>query len=347
MKIGRPRYSDLENGKRDVSLRELEAFAGFFNRPLEYFLAVDPAAGKSFQVLFRKTEGCQATQKIVAAFENLCLKMHSLEQLLDQSPAPIPAPDYPYDADRLGYSAATCSGKERRRLDLGISPIRDLEGLLEDRCGIKIFYLPIPVESGISGMFTYDENLGGCILLNSADRPVRRLFSLAHEYGHCLFHRNRIGMVSLEEKKDTADERIANYFAGNFLMPRDAVEELFDRKTLKKQEITAEDVLYISEYFGVSFQAMLYRLANLRKIPDDTKCRLEGASIDNLRRAMGLEEVVEDTRPFPRFPRLYVKQCFKAYSTGRITTHKLAEYLEIPLYEAMAISGRLRGSSPG
>ena len=38
LEIGRPRYSDIENDKRDVPLRELYKFCEFFGRPLDYFL---------------------------------------------------------------------------------------------------------------------------------------------------------------------------------------------------------------------------------------------------------------------------------------------------------------------
>ena len=345
LKISRPRYSDIENGKRDIGLREMEEFASLFGRPAEHFFSRSVATGQqAFQVLFRKTAEYTGAGKVVAKFETLCAKMHALDALFPHRSSTADVPSYSFEKRKLGYWAAACAGKERRRLDLGMSPIKDMEELLEEKCGMKIFYLQIPAESGISGMFTYDERLGGCILLNSSNRPSRRQFSLAHEYGHFLFHRHKVGMVSREQEKETADEKIADYFASNFLMPRESVEELFQQRVAGKNA-TSGDVVYFAEHFGVSFQAMLYRLNNLRLFSDETKDRLLKTSrVEALCRAMGMEPEREGSRS--HFPRLYRHLCLKAYHLGRITTAKLADFLEIPLCEAMEIAAGIRERGP-
>ena len=95
--IGRPRYSDIENGKRNVSLKELYRFCELYGRPLEYFLKETLALDNGFKVLFRKTEGDQEVAKVIAEFENLCERMCELEEIMEIRIKPPVPPDYGYE----------------------------------------------------------------------------------------------------------------------------------------------------------------------------------------------------------------------------------------------------------
>jgi Zn-dependent peptidase ImmA (M78 family)/transcriptional regulator with XRE-family HTH domain len=341
LNIGRPRYSDIENGKRDIPLKELYSFSEFFGRPLEYFLKEKLTVDSGFKVLFRKIEGDQEVAKIITEFETLCEKMYTLEDIADIKIKPSISKDYEYEKDRLWFWGKFYAKQERQRLDLGQAPVRNLDQILEEKCALKIFYLPIPEEKGIFGMFTYDEEMGGCVLINKNANFGKQLFSLAHEYAHFVFHKERLGIVSSEKEKDTSDESLADHFAGDFLMPEESVNDIFNIRIKNRKDLTAEDIIYFAEYFGVSFQAMIYRLNNLKLLTNKIKERLINETwVNTVRRSMGISE--PESRP--KFPSLYFRLCFKAYQQNKITTSKLAEFLELPLYQAMEIGRKIKRS---
>lgn len=337
--IGRPRYSDIENGKRDVPVKELYAFCEFFARPLEFFLKESLATESGFKVLFRKTAGDGEVTKVVTEFENLCERMYDLEEITGIRIKPPLLEDYDYEKNRLSFWGKHCAQKERSRLNLGQASLKDLDRILEEKCGLKIFYLPIPEGKDIWGMFTFDEKIGGCILINSTPVFGRQLFSLAHEYGHFIFHKTQLGIVSFEKDKTTSDEKIADCFAGEFLMPESAVNDIFGARIKNRKDVIAEDALYLADYFGVSFRAMTYRLNNMNLITNTRKEELlQETWVSAVRKSMGISEPEKKST----FSPLYLHLCLKAYQQGNITTAKFAEFLDLPLYAAMGLAKKIK-----
>ncbi len=340
--IGRPRYSDIENGKRDVPLKELYKFCEFYKRPIEYFIKEKLTLENGFKVLFRRIEGDKEVANVVTEFENLCERMYDLEKITEVRMRPSVPKDYTYERERLWFWSKYYADQERKRLDLGQAPLKNLNQILEEKCGLKIFYLPIPEEKGIFGMFTFDEEMGGCILVNTNASFGKQLFSLTHEYAHFIFHKERLGIISFEKESDTLDENLADHFASDFLMSKEAVENIFNIRIKNRKEVTAEDIIYFAEYFGVSFQAMVYRLNNLKLLNNEMKEQLISETwVTAVRKSMG---ILEPERGKLKFPNLYLHLCFKAYQQNKITTSKLAEFLEIPLHKAMELCRKIKGN---
>lgn len=335
--MGRPRYSDVENGKRYLSIEELYRFADFYQRPLQYFLAQYKVSSDPFKVLFRAIRGKPETQKVVTHFEKLCNNLKSLENLVDDKDISL-VTDASYRSIRRSYSWATIyAEKERASLEVGKVPLRNLRDVLEEKRDIQVFYLGLP--DSISGMFAFGEDVGGCILINSSHPLGTQLFSLAHEYAHYLFDREKMGCVTEESKINTTEERFAERFSADFLIPREAITEMFELR-VKDRESTAGDVIYLADYFGVSFQAMVYRLGGLRMIKRELKDRLlKETWINAVREEMGQPEPEQKQS---KLPRRYTYLCILAYVQGKITTAKFADLLEIPLYKAMSIAKKIK-----
>lgn len=342
LEIGRPRYSDIENGKRDVPLQDLYRFAEFFGRPIDYFLKETLLTDSGFKVLFRKTEGDEEVARVVTEFENLCEKMCELENIMELAVRPPVTADYQFEKGREWAWGKHYADIERKQLDLGQAPLRNLSQILEEKRGLKIFYLPVPLERGIFGMFTYDQKMGGCVLINSNPTSGNQLFSLAHEYAHFVFHKERLGIISSEKEKNSTDEKIANNFASNFLIPEDTLRDIFNMRIKERSDVEAEDIVYLADYFGVSFKAMAYRLNNLKLITDTMRDELINYTwVNSVRESMGISE---PERSRSKFPTLYMHLAIKAFQQGKLTTAKLADFLEIPLYQAMDLGKKLRGS---
>ncbi len=342
LEIGRPRYSDIENGKRDVPLKDLYRFAEFYGRPIDYFVKETLLTDNGFKVLFRKTEGDEEVARVVTEFENLCEKMCELENISGVTVRPPISQDYQFERNREWYWGKHYADIERKQLDLGQAPLRNLSQLLEEKRGLKIFYLPIPPERGVYGMFTYDQKMGGCVLINSNPNFGNQLFSLAHEYAHFVFHKEKLGIISTEQERNSTDEKVANSFASNFLIPEDTLGDLFNMRIKEENDVKAEDVVYLADYFGVSFTAMVYRLNNLKLITNKVKDELINYTwVTSVRESMGISE---PERSRSKFPTLYLHLAIKAFQQGKLTTAKLADFLEIPLYQAMDLGRKLRGN---
>jgi Zn-dependent peptidase ImmA (M78 family) len=128
-----------------------------------------------------------------------------------------------------------------------------------------------PFKGGISGML-YRDSERKVIGVNSFHAATRQRFTVAHELGHLLLHETRAMIVdthvyrrdevsSMGTKKE---EREANAFAAELLMPRDFVELAFDSVLNEQPAITASQLVSrLAGDFEVSEQAMGIRLGNL------------------------------------------------------------------------------------
>lgn len=95
------------------------------------------------------------------------------------------------------------------------------------------------------------------IYLNSADSGARQAFTVAHELGHWLLHRDKLDdpdyailyRKPLGEKGTDTIEKEANVFAANLLVPRALLDKYKD-----------DDAGRIAKIFGVSSDVIGYRL---------------------------------------------------------------------------------------
>ena len=130
-----------------------------------------------------------------------------------------------------------------------------------------------PLEEEFSGFLAVKEK---AIVVNSRHAPVRRRFTVAHEIGHYVLHRNKkpdapvfIDRAVYFRKESGApggmDHRMemeANAFAAGLLMPQVLLEEYLDAHEHLDLGKTA-DVKLLADEFEVSRPAMEFRLRNV------------------------------------------------------------------------------------
>jgi Zn-dependent peptidase ImmA (M78 family) len=108
------------------------------------------------------------------------------------------------------------------------------------------------------------------IIINFAHTPKRRLFTLAHEFAHVLFHLDRgheDTAVSIASCQDP-QEKEANAFAAEFLVPTADLRAYVDSLGSRLKEPGHLDA--VAREFNVSREALFYRLVQLKffKWPD-------------------------------------------------------------------------------
>jgi Zn-dependent peptidase ImmA (M78 family) len=139
-----------------------------------------------------------------------------------------------------------------------------VERIAEDLLGLAVAERD---DLAVSGMLLPAERE---IYVNAEDVPTRRRFTLAHEVGHwvcqCLEGKGAPVMCRAEDVSEGADrtlEREANVFAAELLMPEPAVRAEFSGGG------------EIAERFGVSSEAMAWRLYNLGLVEESPAAQLE------------------------------------------------------------------------
>ena len=104
------------------------------------------------------------------------------------------------------------------------------------------------------------------IAINAMEHPARQRFSLAHELKHVLDYTTRQRLYPDEPglPASVKGERMADYFAGCLLMPKQHVKRLFGQHP--------SDIQILADSFGVTPRAMQVRLSQLGLTPPTPRC---------------------------------------------------------------------------
>ncbi len=145
-------------------------------------------------------------------------------------------------------------------------PVEDLAWL----DGIAVVLQPMEDDEDISGFYMRngDERVIG---VNASHAPVRQRFTIAHELGHALLERrDGVHIDSAFKLRDATssqavdpEEIAANAFAAELLMPEDDVRAAVSGGIDMMDDEGVRQIRDLARGFGVSQQALMYRLVNL------------------------------------------------------------------------------------
>jgi len=317
--------SAIEKGARNINAHELIMMARLYGRTLDYFLESDVASDPV--PLWRKTTKTDINQ-IQRQFLSFLESYSNLEHLLGLKRRWKDVQKN-YDRDDFsvnGFEQADKLGSDIHNfLDLGSRPSLNLLNVLENKLRFKILHLSLG--DGVSGASVVDNILGVGILINAKDAPWRRNFDLAHE----LFHIVTWNVFSPEEigngTTKTRPEQYADIFASSLLLPETHLLDAL-KETATDNKIRFVDIIELAKDFGVSSEAILWRLVNLdrlkksqvQKILDDPDFR----DVDRTRR----RSLYSEGKP-SKFPSRFISLACSCMLEGKISRGTFAEYLEI------------------
>ena len=116
-----------------------------------------------------------------------------------------------------------------------------------------------PMDANQSGSFKH-ENDKWIIGVNEKHHPNRQKFTMAHELGHYILHRekniNIVDTTFFRNNETDSIEFMANEFAAKLLMPENVVRDLVDNQRIK-------NIGELAEKFEISASAMRYRILSL------------------------------------------------------------------------------------
>ncbi|MFO7665093.1 MAG: helix-turn-helix domain-containing protein [Desulfobacterales bacterium] len=317
--------SSIEKGTRKINAQELIKMARLYGRSLDYFL--ESGAASDPLPLWRKTKKTD-TNKVQRQFLFFLENYSNIEQLLGLKRRWNDV-QRKYDRDDFsinGFEQADKLGIEIHSfLDLGSRPSLNLLNVLENKLRFKVLHMQL--DEGVSGASVVDDTLGVGILININDVPWRRSFDLAHE----LFHVITWNVFSPEEIGDgtikTRPEQFADIFASSLLLPENHL-----RDTLKEMatdnEIRIIDIIELAKEFGVSSEAVLWRLVNLKIIKKTLALKvLETPNFRDLDRDM--RQGLSGKEKTSKFPSRFISLACRCLMEGKISRGTFAAYLEI------------------
>jgi Zn-dependent peptidase ImmA (M78 family)/DNA-binding XRE family transcriptional regulator len=157
--------------------------------------------------------------------------------------------------DGVPYQVASMEEVEEAALalrdawNIGRDPIENLTERLEDKT-LRVGCLESP-DAFDACAFEAQVNGGIPVIIFNKERPGdRQRFSIAHELGHLV----------LDVKGDLEEEDACNRFSGAFLVPRDV---FIQDVGAQRKKISLRELQLLKEKYGMSMQALIYRMRDL------------------------------------------------------------------------------------
>jgi Zn-dependent peptidase ImmA (M78 family)/DNA-binding XRE family transcriptional regulator len=307
--------SRWEKGERKPSLEQVFALARAFGVSVDYLLH----AKENIHFQFRSKKTLQSEEKssIKRALVDAEQQIHYLHTVYEMSEK-IPEP-FLLNVS-FSYEHLKQIGRQIRdtlKLNLRITFDELKQALAEHN--VHVFQWSLPKDmSGLS----YRDSLAG-IFINRNHSTERRLFTLAHEFAHLLFHLGKNShqtMVSLISSFRDTVEKEANAFASEFLVPDDVFVGIIKKFGDNVRRIEVID--FIAQHFNVSREAVFYRLAEKGIIKWEEKHKYfrkpKDLDTDSGTRVHDINEEVSSE---------YLNMALELYYSDKISAGKLSEWL--------------------
>ncbi|MBD2232099.1 helix-turn-helix domain-containing protein [Phormidium tenue] len=339
----------IEKGERRVKHSELVKLARAYGQPVSDLIK-QPSIIESFEVQFRagykrSPEEEEQIQPCILRFEKLCRNYLELEEIVG-SPLPHNYPrEYQVAKMPIEATAETIAIEERKRLGLGDGPIHGIRAILEQGVGLRIFYIKMP--SKYSEMYSYDDQLGGCLAINAEHYEERQRWSIAHGYLHFLAHRHK-SVVDFDGQYQRVpeSERLAEAFPKYFLMPTSSLLKQFNDTCNDQGTFTPTNLFTLAHYYGVSVEALTRRLEGMKLLSSGTWERLKnrGLKVKEVQKELGLKETSQGVGTLPIH---YQHLAIEALEKGLITEGRFADLLNVNRLEARRLADSLREQPNG
>ncbi|MFZ1655031.1 MAG: XRE family transcriptional regulator [Candidatus Moraniibacteriota bacterium] len=328
--------TNLVQGESGITFNQLEKIARYFDRGTLFFLEQDPVIGTQVHtpqfrtITNQKPEASAEVKGLIERVERQRDLYISLREGLDESRGPI-------------FQMPDISGKPLNEIAVMVrawlnlterNDYKTYRKAVEDR-GILVFQSngykgrwQIPKNSPVCSFSLYQETCP-VIVVKKQRFESRQVFSLIHELGHILLHKDSF----LDEQTDfysyRGKERDVNAFAGLLLVP-DSFLALIDDRTRPAKVNEYDDWLeYYRKNWGVSGEVILRRLYDVGRLKKD-----KYEEYRRWRDKIPVDISEGGTRQYryrePRniFGDPFVRTVFDALNTQKITLAKASTYLD-------------------
>lgn len=347
--LNRVVLSYYESGQRQPALPIATALARLYGLNLAELLEEVEAKSERTELLFRAapaelSDRARASMgqfsSLVGAYVDLVQDLSG--ELPGKGASPLPAAR-PAAGRR---DAARLARDVRVHLGVGDGPIGDHLFEIADDVAL-VFRLPLGERDGISpsGFFYNHPRVGFCITVNSEMSLGRQVFTLAHELAHAFLHSQGADVWISFPGAPSARERFADLFAGQLLVPEDALANVVDELGAWEELADPIVAVHLQRHFGVSYATLLVRLRQENLISEEVYEELRQISPSRLALALGYEVNPADIgdyriHPLDRFPGRLLRLVRRAIVDGLVTRGDAAETLGVSLEEVLHLLER-------
>lgn len=352
--LNRVVLSYYETGERQPSLTVLSALARLYGLTLAGLFEGAEPQPEPTEVLFRaaSAELGDTARTGMAHFSALARSyVELLEDLGKEVPGRGVSPLPPARPNAGRREAARLAREAREVFGLGEGPVGDHLFTMADEWAL-VFRLRLGAirDHSPSGFFYNHPQAGFCIVANSEMTFGRQVFTVAHELAHALFHSQSADVWISFPEAPASRERFADLFAGELLVPEDAligaVEDMGGTEQLGDPMVA----VHLQRYFGVSYATLLVRLRQERLISEDEYQELREVSPSKLAVALGYEVNPADLgdyriHPLDRVPKRMLRLVSSAIAKGVMTRGDAAETLGVTMEEILQLLDRPRADA--
>lgn len=203
-------------------------------------------------IAYRKGSGLRKKEQ--SQVENLVTRVLEervrLQEITGESRSfSVPVQQFPVNSPEDAEEAAMWL---REQWELGTGPVANVVDLLEDHL---IHVIEIDADEKFDGIsaVTYDQSKtsrGATVVTRRGVPGERQRMNLAHELGH----------IVLDVSPEVDEEKAAFRFAGAFLAPAEALHREVGQK---RAFVQGQELVILKLKYGLSVQALLYRLHTL------------------------------------------------------------------------------------
>ncbi len=247
--------SKYERGKSQPSVKVLRALAQSFNVKIAD-LAREPKADVEF-IAYRK--GSKLGKRKQEQVQNMVKReledrLH-IQDLLGQV-RDIDLPIRHWNV-RSPNDAENAAQELRTLWDLGGDPIANVTSTLEEH---HVYVISIDAPDKFDGISALahddaDEPVAAAVVCQDGRPGERQRLNLAHELAHLV--------QRVEETEDFSEEDAAFRLGAAFLVPAQALKRDVGSR---RQSLQLQELLLLKQRYGVSMQALLYRMKDLEII---------------------------------------------------------------------------------
>lgn len=332
--ISRQTMAKYLEGQGIIDSDKLYIISKYFHKPLSYFLeeshnqlsfmfrADNPT--KNFE-LYDKNRIESIIERVTETYKLAGEKVHYLPEqyslAIEGNPRNL-SPELEEIIERIAL-------EQREALDATEAVGEELIKCFENK-GINVIFEPMN-NNKLFGISAYHEQKGCFIIIND-DKNIteeRKIFSLVHEFAHLIFNRDQYSYNQEDLKytsvRNNINEKIANSFAGYFLIPRYMLKK-YDN--FLKTKINWDVLFLIKKELQVSLMALIHALKNYGYITE-LKCK---EVINNLYKN-GLGQVEPEPIQYIQKNQKFNSVVKTLYLSGVIGVNKVAELLNMKVIE--------------
>jgi len=344
VRLDRDAVGSIEKDERSVKAAELYEIARVLDQPLVHFLREETPPE-----IVTVTRPVNTAEDREAVRAELRLRRHlddyaeaaqlvepgltgSLAKRLARRPTRGP----------VSRQAHTAARQQRKRLNQASGSIPALCGLVENGLAVPVFGHAIP-DTDFCGLLATREQAGQphdqpwAMLVNTKLSPARRRFTIARQLGRLVWKSSAQDYTPeafySSDPADSEGQTFANVFAAEFLVP---LEDLRRECPRAVGQSDPDSIMALAVRFGVSFQAMTWRLVALGRF-DEHLARELIASEQPIR----LPSFRLEHQEFDELSHRFRDCVARAYLMGHLSEGRCAEMLDTSTHEFVAMITQL------